>query len=78
MSILDKIVKKVIVGQISRFLEDNCILSGMQHGFRKGRCRAKWVGHNPHGLIAARAECAKLETAIRHISVRYPACTMIR
>lgn len=37
LSILDKIEEQVIVGQISRFLEGNCILSDMQHGFRKGR-----------------------------------------
>ncbi|PZC86310.1 hypothetical protein B5X24_HaOG211471 [Helicoverpa armigera] len=34
---LDKITEKIIVGQISEFLEQHNILCDTQHGFRKGR-----------------------------------------
>ena len=34
---INKIVEKVIVGQIGTFLEQNTIISNSQHGFRRGR-----------------------------------------
>lgn len=35
LSLVDKIVEKIIVGQISNFLEHYNIISNSQHGFRK-------------------------------------------
>lgn len=40
LPVIDKIVEKVIVGQVNKFLESNNILSTAQHGFRKGRSTA--------------------------------------
>lgn len=37
LSVVDKIVEKIIVGQISKFLERYNIISNSQHGFRKNR-----------------------------------------
>lgn len=38
LSILNKIIEKVVMGQVSEFLENNnCLLSDAQQGFRRGR-----------------------------------------
>lgn len=37
LSVVNKIVEKVIVGQISKYLEKHNIISNCQHGFRRGR-----------------------------------------
>ncbi|CAH2106185.1 unnamed protein product [Euphydryas editha] len=37
LSVIDKIVEKIVVGQITKFLETHNILTDSQHGFRKGR-----------------------------------------
>lgn len=37
LSVINKIVEKVVVGQVSGFLEKHNILTDSQHGFRKGR-----------------------------------------
>lgn len=37
LSVIDKIVEKIIVGQISGFLEKHDVLTDTQHGFRRGR-----------------------------------------
>lgn len=37
LSVVDKIIEKIIVSQISNFLDHNNVLSDTQHGFRKGR-----------------------------------------
>ncbi|XP_061724268.1 uncharacterized protein LOC133530373 [Cydia pomonella] len=40
LSVINKIVEKIVVGQVSNFLEGNDILSPSQHGFRRGRSTA--------------------------------------
>lgn len=40
LSVINKITEKVIVNQISRYLEQNNVISDAQHGFRRGRSTA--------------------------------------
>lgn len=37
LSVVNKIVERIVVGQVSEFLEKNSILADVQHGFRQGR-----------------------------------------
>ncbi|KAG7300160.1 hypothetical protein JYU34_015709 [Plutella xylostella] len=40
LSVVNKIMEKVVVGQVSSFLEQHGIISDSQHGFRRGRSTA--------------------------------------
>lgn len=37
LSVINKIVEKIVVGQVGEFLEQHSILADSQHGFRRGR-----------------------------------------
>lgn len=45
LSVINKIVEKVIVGQVSMFLERHNLLTDHQHGFRRGRSTVTALTH---------------------------------